>query len=254
MNDIALEPVSIGYELDRAAGRRFNIGVVVLATDATVEPMLRALPVAADVAFYVNRVEFAARTTLKTLGAMADRLTEAASLILPGGRLDALAYACTSATVVIGEPAVTDALQAAWPGVPCATPIGGALAAFERLGARRIVVVTPYVDEVNERVKAYLARHGIEVLRFASFRLDSDLDMARVPPSAIADAVSAIDRDDADAAFVSCTALRAADVVEALERRLAKPVVASNQSMAWRALRLAGYRDQIAGFGRLMHL
>ena len=46
--------------------------------------------------------------------------------------------------------------------------------------------------------------------------------------------------DDADAYFISCTAIRAAEAIEPLERDLGKPVVTSNQAMVWHSLKPAG--------------
>ena len=51
---------------------------------------------------------------------------------------------------------------------------------------------------------------------------------------------------------MSCGALRTLDVVDALERRLGKPVVCSNQAMVWDCLRLAGVEDRIPGYGALL--
>jgi maleate isomerase len=56
----------------------------------------------------------------------------------------------------------------------------------------------------------------------------------------------------AEAYFISCTAVRSADVIEALERDLGRPVITSNQGMLWGALRAAGIADRRAGFGRLL--
>ena len=57
-----------------------------------------------------------------------------------------------------------------------------------------------------------------------------------------------------DAVFVACTSLRLAAVVEEIERASGKPALSSNHAMAWHALRLAGYRDPVPGFGRLFRI
>jgi maleate isomerase len=41
-------------------------------------------------------------------------------------------------------------------------------------------------------------------------------------------------------------------VLETLERDLGKPVISSNQACLWRALRMAGVRGAVTGFGRLL--
>ena len=57
--------------------------------------------------------------------------------------------------------------------------------------------------------------------------------------------------DDVDAVFVSCTSIRLAESVGKLERRIGKPVISSNIATAWHCLRLAGYDDEVHGFGEL---
>ncbi|MFQ6023676.1 MAG: hypothetical protein ACE5NW_13235, partial [Acidiferrobacterales bacterium] len=163
-----------------------------------------------------------------------------------------MAYSCTSGTVAIGFEEIVRHIHVVRPGIPCTTPITAALAGFEKLGIHRIVLLTPYIDDVNQPVRHYLEDHGISVLSMSSFNMQSDIDMARLPPTAIQAAALQIDRRDADAVFISCTAVRAAEIIEALEQTLGKPVLSSNQVLFWEALRLAGYTDPVPGFGRLL--
>ena len=60
------------------------------------------------------------------------------------------------------------------------------------------------------------------------------------------------DVPDADAVLLSGTGLPTIGVLELLERDLGKPVVSSNQALLWRALRMAGVREPVPGFGRLL--
>src|SRR5512134_3558327 len=102
---------------------------------------MRAMVQGEDVAFYATRLANRNPTTLENLRAMAAGLGEAAAVILPGERLDAIAFACTSAVVALGADAVLGRLAARRPGVPCTTPMTAALAAFDRLGVRRIALL-----------------------------------------------------------------------------------------------------------------
>ena len=56
----------------------------------------------------------------------------------------------------------------------------------------------------------------------------------------------------AEAYLVSCTAVRSAEVIDEMERELGRPVVTSNQAIAWYCLRKAGIQDQVPGFGALL--
>ena len=62
------------------------------------------------------------------------------------------------------------------------------------------------------------------------------------------------DRNDADAVFISCTAIRAVEVIDKIEQKLGKPVITAVQAMFWQSLRLAGFKGKISGYGQLMCL
>lgn len=68
----------------------------------------------------------------------------------------------------------------------------------------------------------------------------------------ILDAILAIGRQaDCEGVFVSCTSLRVAHIISQAEAQLGKPVIASNQALAWHLLRLAGVEQQSPQFGAL---
>ena len=249
----ASEPVRAGYVLDAGPGS-YRIGLIALATDHATERDFMNMRPCDEVVIYTSRVRNLNPCTVENLQTMAPLLTEAASLILPGTRLDVVAYSCTSASVVIGHDAVAERIHAARPGIPCVTPLSAAYAGFERMGVARIAVLTPYVDEVNAMIARHIEGHGMELAGFTSFHMADDREMANLPPEAIYQAALEADRADAEALFISCTAIRACDVVERLERTLGKPVVTSIQAMFWQSLRYAGYSKPVDGYGRLLRL
>ena len=239
---------------DGGPARHGAIGLVALATDHVCELDLRRIIPQDRLPLYVGRIAFAPEITVETLGAMRDGITGAASLILAGGRLDVIAYGCTSGTMVIGEDEVFARLRAARPGIACTTPPTAALAALKALGARRIAVLTPYTEGVNRRVRDYFTGRGLAIAAFGAFDKESDFEIAAIAPASIVAAARALDAPDIEAIFLSCTGMRGLAVIEELEAMLGKPVIASNQAMAWHALRLAGHDAPLAGFGRLLRI
>ena len=233
---------------------RWRIGLIALATDHTSERDFAAMRPSADLAIYVNRVAFANPTTEDNLLAMRPRLTAAAGLILPDELLDAIAYSCTAASALIGDDEVRDAIQAAKPGVPVVTPSAAAAEAFVALGATSVSVLTPYTKSVTEGVVRYFEEKGLRVLSAHCFGLTDDREIARVSPTAIDNAACAACHPDAEALFISCTALRAVAVLQTIEGRLHLPVVTSNQAMFWQTIRKAGCDDPLSGFGRLLQM
>lgn len=232
---------------------RARIGVILLASDLATEPALAAMA-PADVAMEHARLRNREPCVLDNLRAQAEELVGATRLLAPGTRLDAIAFACTSATMAIGVEAVEARIHEARPGVAVATPMTATIRALECLGASRIAMVAPYVEEVTDAMAAYLRRHGIDVARQHTFGLGTDAEMVALTVAEIDAAARALDGPDIEAIFLACTGMRGYAAVAGLERALDKPVLASHQALLWQALRQAGYRAPIDGYGRLLML
>ncbi len=235
---------------DDAALPRASLGFVLLASEPTVEAeMFRLAP--AGVAVHFTRVPMAGTVTVEALDEIAAALPEAAALLLPQGGVDVVCYTCNSGTIVLGEERVAAALARGNPKAKATTVITNVINALRHLKARRIVIATPYVDEINRLEKAYFERRGFEVLALEGLGVKTDAEMARLAPDYLAAFVQAVDCAEAEAVFLSCGAMRVLDIVAPLERTLGKPVVASNPAMMWDCLRLAGIAERREGMGRL---
>jgi maleate isomerase len=246
--DLAVLPCT----LDDGIAARAAIGLLVLATDQTMEHEFRHLIRLPGVAVYGARLFNDADITPETLRDMRDRITPAAALILPDIHLDVMAFGCTSASMALGEAEIFRQIHRARPKVACTTPVTAAFAAFKALGARRIGVLTPYAPAVNEVVRDYLNRHGAEVTAFATFDKRDDRDAARISVDSIAAGILALAHSTRlDAVFVSCTSLRLAERIAAIEADAGIPITSSDHALAWHCLRLAGVNDTVPHAGRL---
>lgn len=236
---------------DQGRHPRAKIGYVLLATEQTIQDdVYRLVPPGVGVHF--TRVPIADRITLETLSGLSDHLAGAAACLLPDGSLDVICYACTSGSLVIGRDRVLRALREGAPGVTATSLITAVIEALRRVRARRIVVATPYLDEINEMERLTLEEASFEVLEIEGLNLERDSDMVRVSPDYLAAFARRLDRPEADAVFLSCGALRSLDIVERVEREIGKPFIVSNQALIWHTFRLAGIDDRIEGFGRLL--
>tara|TARA_R110002111_G_scaffold238757_2_gene300514 strand:+ start:20877 stop:21692 length:816 start_codon:yes stop_codon:yes gene_type:complete len=244
------ETLSPRYALDHLAPRG-RVGVITLATDFNIEQDLRRI-YPSEVAMFTSRVRNYNPLTIENLRAMAPGISAAADAILPGTQLDVIIYACTSGTVAIGSERVSELIHATRPGARVTNPVTAAFAAFAELNARRISVLTPYTEAVNEDVVRVFSCSNCEVLNIAGFGFEDDTAMTFISPQDIEEAAIEVCDPDADLLFVSCTALRSAQVVERIERRLGKPVITSNQVLAWHSLRMLQYPDAVPGFGHLL--
>lgn len=201
---------------------------------------------------YHSRVPSGADVTPESLAAMQAEIPAAARLLPPTAVLDVIGYACTSGATVIGEAAVAAAIHAVRPEVATSDPLTATKAAFRALGVRRLGFVTPYVAEVSAAMRRNLEAAGLEITAFGSFEESEEAVVARIAPASVLEAIVKVGgAPDCEAVFASCTNLRATGVIAEAEARLGKPVVTSNQALAWHMLRLAGLPDGPGGGGAL---
>jgi len=240
------------FKTDAGIGARARIGLVVLASDYTVEHEFRRIFTVPGVDYYEARIRNSPQITPDTLAAMGPLLTDTVDLILPGSELDVVGFGCTSASMVLGSDHVAERIHAARPNAKATNPISAAFAAFEVFGAKRIAVLTPYRRDVNDIVRAYIEAHGYTVPVFGSFNEELDSVVAAIDAASVRNAVKTlVARRPVDAVFVSCTSVRLAGAVAEIEAEIGLPVTSSNHALAWHCLRLAGVHDRLAGYGRL---
>ena len=248
MQVMKIDPESI---FDEGRHNRAKIGFVLLATEQTIEDDMMAL-MPAGVGAHFTRVAIPDSITIDSLTAVGADLARAASTLLPDGSLDVISYACTSGSLVLGEDTVFHELRKGAPNAIPTSLITSAIHALKTLAVEKIAVCTPYLEEVNLQEKQYLEDRGFHVTEMRGLNLEKDSDMIRVRPDMIEQLAQSVDSAAAEAVFISCGALRAVEVIERLESALNKPVICSNQAMAWDVLRKAGVNDRFTGYGRLL--
>src|SRR2546425_773285 len=123
-------------------------------------------------------------------------------------------------------------------------------AALKHLGIKRLALGTPYPEAISEQGKAYWGAAGFEIVGY--HRLADVRDIYAENEERAYLLARQADTRDAEAVLLSGTGMPTVAVLEMLERDLGKPVISSNQACLWQALRRAGVRGAISGFGRLM--
>lgn len=236
-------------------GERARIGLVVLQSDYTIEHEFRGLLTAVQgVEFYVSKVNNDINVTPETLAAMGPRIAEATGRLLMPGDLHVIAYACTSAAVVLGPERVAEYVRQARPGVAVTNPVSAAFAALKHIGAKRVIILTPYTSAVNTQVLDAFCANGFEVPVFGSFNEPNDHTVGCIDAHSLRQAIAALLQrsEQIDAVFVSCTSILMVAVAAELEAEFCLPVISSNIALAWHCLALAGVRAEIEHAGQLL--
>lgn len=230
---------------------RPKIGLIVLQADETIEAdMRRMLPAGADL--LVSRVPSGTDVTTDSLQQMATVLTDAARLFPQDAAFDVIGYGCTSGTAQIGVDRIASLILSGAKAQTVTEPVSALIAACKALGLARIGIISPYIAEVSEGLRAVLAKNGITVAALASFEEPEEKNVARIAPDSIAEAATAFcQQHTVDALFLSCTNLRTLDLIDALEAQTGIPILSSNQVLAWHIVTQIGGLDAAFGPGRL---
>ena len=169
--------------------------------------------------------------------------------------VQAIGYGCTSASYVRGVGGDKDicARINGATGLPATTTSTTAVEAFRLLGVTRVAVLSPHVDELNERLGSFLERHGLDVVHMRG--LNKLRGIEHIPQEEIYElVVQLVDRPEADGIFISCTGMRTSNILARLEDATGKPVVSALQATIWGTLRLASAPAELPGLGSLLRV
>jgi maleate isomerase len=231
-------------------GARARLGMLLPSGNQAAEPQFHAM-LPQGVSLHTTRLKLTGSSE-KDLLAMTERVEEAAELVADSGA-DLVVFHCTAVSTFSPklEQSIKERIARAC-GKPATATSEAIVAALNRLGARRIVMLSPYVEHINARELAYFAGFGFEVLASAGLDCAGAGEMMAVTPEKWREFALSLRNDAADAYLISCTTVRSVDVIEELEQQLGRPVVTSNTATAWHCMRKMGINDRIEGFGRLL--
>jgi len=229
-----------------------RIGLLALSTDLTIERDFQSICHSLPINLFVNRIHNENPLTKENLLKMYDQLELVTKKILPGEKINTVAYGCTSGTIAIGEDRVKEKIQLAKPDCYVTTPITSAIKAFKKMSVKKIAVFTPYPESINKTIFEHLNKKSFNIISFSTFNLDLDVNIARIDPQYLFETLTNLNINDAEALFISCTALPALEIIEKVEKKINKPVFSSNQTLIWDTIRSVGYKSSIEGYGKLL--
>ena len=229
------------------------IGLVVLQSDETLEHDFQRLIPAHAIAQHVTRIPSASEVSSDTLAGMEGLIQDAANLLPRAAKFDAVGYGCTSASSVIGAGRVAELIGSACNTQNVTEPLSALIAACQALDLKRIAFLSPYVEEVSVTLRGAVGDAGIETPIFGSFNEAEEAKVVRIDRQSIIDAAVELGRNEqVEAVFLSCTNLKTLDVIGDIEAVIGKPVLSSNQVLAWHLCRLAGVELKHENMGRLL--
>jgi len=228
-----------------------RVGLLVPSSNSTQEPEFHAqLP--ASGSLHVTRLGLKSVDPDSTLKIVAELESEARKLA--DADVDVIVLAATAPSTRMGKgydgqliKRIEDAT-----GKRATTAATAMMEAFAALDVGRVALVAPWAAQTNTVVAAFLQAHGIEVVSQEALGVTSNNDIGRLAPQTAIDLGLKADRKEADALFLACGNWWTASITEALEAKVGKPVLTTNNMAIWAVLRMLGGHASVPGFGRLL--
>jgi len=218
------------------SGRPARAGLMIPSSNTMMEvDFARDLP--PGTALHTARM-FLEDTTAAGEIRMLDEFALPAARDLGTARPDVVVFGCTSAGALRGNDydAELCARISELTGAPTVSTIGAVRAAIAESGAASVGVITPYVDELNEKIRASIEADGTLVAAIAGLGITENFAIAEVGhDDIVAFAARALGQLAAQGSiglvFASCTNFGAMAARPAIAARLGLPVITSNQAV-----------------------
>jgi maleate isomerase len=218
-----------------------RVGLIVPSSNTVAEvDFYRSLPTTCTL--HTARM-YLEETTPEGESVMLDEHLPATAADLATARPDVVVFACTSAGALRGNAYEADLIErlSAKMGAETISVAAAVRCVLRERGARRVGVVTPYIESLNQRIATSLETDGFEVTAIHGLGITENFAIAAVEPERIGGfALETLAGQELDLVFLSCTNFRALEAREQIERALGVPVVTSNSA----ALEVVGDRIQ----------
>lgn len=213
-----------------------RLGVILPSSNTTVEYEFSKALQGTGLSVHYARVPLQ-EVTVQGLEGMECELENAAQLLADAG-VEAIAFACTSGSLVRGlgydsklAKSISEAAHC-----PALTTSGAVLEALKALNARKICLGTPYLSEVAAKEVEFLKGNGFKVLKEQSLGIKENLKIGQLSPADAEKLAKTVFTAGADAVFISCTNFRTFEALSVLESELDMPVISSNSATLWASL------------------
>jgi maleate isomerase len=244
--------------------KAFRIGQIVPSSNTTMETeipaMLRLRQQVRPERFTFHSSRMRMKTVKKEELAAMDGESDRCALELSDARVDVLGYACLVAIMSMGlgyhrvsEKRLHERTVDNGGAAPVVTSAGALVDALKVLGAKRIVLVAPYMKPLTEMVVEYIRSEGFEVVDYRALEIPDNLEVGRRDPALLPAIVAQMDTSKVDAIVLSaCVQMPSLPAVSQVEAMTGKPVVTAAIATTYAMLKKLELEAYVPGAGALL--
>jgi maleate isomerase len=250
--------------MEQQMTKTYRIGQIVPSSNTTMETEIPAMLLARQTirperfTFHSSRMRMK-KVVKEELAAM-DAESDRCAVELSDARVDVLGYACLVAIMAMGhgyhrvsqkrlhERTIENGGTA-----PVITSAGALVDALKVIGAKRVVVVTPYMKPLTELVVDYIRNEDYDVIDYRALEIPDNLDVGRHDPERLPDIVMSMRYQEADAIVLSaCVQMPSLPVIAKVEAMTGKPVITAAVATTYAMLKQLDLEAIVPGAGALL--
>ena len=130
------------------------------------------------------------------------------------------------------------------------TSAGALIYGLQKLGAKKISLMTPYMRPLTDKVVAYIENEGIEVVDRLSFEIPDNLEVGRRDPMQLLEDLKRLNTANVDVVVLSaCVQMPSLPAIHTAQERLGIPVTSTAVCTARMMLDLLSLSVVTPGFG-----
>jgi len=230
-----------------------RIGLIIPSSNRMTEPQFhRYAP--AGIGVHIARVQMTGQHK-RPIAQLLDDVGRAASA-LGDAQCDPVVFHCTANAMAEGREGEAALVRrvAEESGAAAFSTAQAIVEALNEMKMRRVVLLSPYAQAVNDHEREFLREHGIDVVHDVALNVGSSDEYIRVPVARWIELARERAHVAADGFFLSCTNTTQIEAIETIERETGKSVINSNQATLWAALKRIPAIEgvpRIPGLGRL---
>jgi maleate isomerase len=242
----------------------YRIGQIVPSSNTTMETEIPAMLTARQqirperFTFHSSRMRMK-KVVKEELAAM-DAESDRCAVELSDARVDVLGYACLVAIMAMGhgyhrvsEKRLQAHTRENGADAPVITSAGALIEGLKVIGAKRVVVVAPYMKPLTELVVDYIRNEGFEVADYRALEIPDNLEVGRHDPSRLPDIVAQMDTRNVDAIVLSaCVQMPSLPAIAKVEAMTGKPVITAAVATTYAMLKALKLEPVAPGAGALL--